>query len=102
MGHPQTPSMHIYFDRDRLRVPARRYLPTRSVGKGIEDRRTWGSRRNPAQRLSATAPLWFFQVSPAALGSVGVISNPRAAERRRPWGLGAGARRVRGVPKGIP
>ena len=81
--------MYIVFRRGSS-ARARRYLPALRVGMGIEDRRTWGSRRNPAQRLSAAAPSWFFQVSPAALGSSRIHAR-RSGDGR--GGLGAGARR---------
>ena len=80
--------MYIVFRRGSS-ARARRYLPALRVGMGIEDRRLG----LPAKPCAAAIRRCAVVVFPGFSGGVGVISNPRAPERRRPWGLGAGARR---------
>ena len=88
MGTLKRPLCISCFDGDRLRVPAAICL--RCAWAWESRIAAWGSRRNPAQRLSAAAPSWFFQVSPAALGS------SRIHARRSGDGRGDSAR-VRGA-----
>ncbi len=72
MGTLKHPLCHIVFRRVSS-ARARRYLPTRSVGMGIEDRRTW----LPAKPCAAAIRRCAVVVFPGFSGGVGVISNPR-------------------------
>lgn len=69
------------FDGDRLRVPAA-ICPRCAWPWESRIVHTWGSRRNPARRLSAAAPSWFLRRRWGHLG-------PTRAGAVPPWALGA-------------